>query len=371
MTQFSTASAFLAQVTGCAFLAVLLAIAAWRFRRAWLVAWSGLFALAAVGVWAASLYFAGRGRILVSVYSLLVVAASLLLLWGLLRFIDSPRWSGWVARLAGPFLILIFAAAAVLQPLTWFSVLSVIQAFFMAFTGIILVASVSPSWGRGMTIVGCLVQIGSHLFYLSSQVAGLGYTDLYRYGLTADLLAELLIGFGLLLLAWNREKQTSRPARPEPDVPSGTFARHETATASPPKSLEEWFAEWDERDPTAILAVGIESALAGREAFSAPLGAVAEVLEELTKPGGVVARGDQHTLTAVISAACLRDARALEHLIRTVRLLSEPLDPHKPPHYQIHWGISLCRRRDLAQEAIQVAHRRMLEKFAERPAFEP
>lgn len=363
MTQLSTASAFLAQVAGCAFLAVLLSVAATRFKRSWLVAWATVFALAAVGVWSASLYFAGHGRMLVAVYSVLVVAASVLLVWGLLRFVDSPRWSRRLALAGVPLLVVVFITANVMPNLPWFTTLSVVQALFMAFTGIILVASVSPSWGRILAITGCLVQIGSHLFYLSSQVAGLGYSDLYRYGLTADLVAELLIGFGLLLLALNRERWSEVPSEVDSAPVSGSFSAVTVPASPPPRSLEDWFAAWDEGDPAAILAVGIEPGPSGGQLPDQILRTVGAALEDLAEPDGIVVYGDRHTLTSVVTGACFRDPRALERLIRVARLVGEPQGPRGTSDLFIRWGVSICRRRDLAQEAIQVARRRMREKL--------
>lgn len=364
------------QVVACAVLTAAFVSVTLRSPRPWNRWWAASFAAAAVGLAGAWAYYRFGQHVWVAVYGPVILAASVLINLGLVELIDSRWWRRSAPPMAVAIVLLSAAAAALMQPVAWFTVLSLVQTLIMGTAGAILVAAVRPWQGRWMAIGGILLQIASHLFYLSTHVSGLDPTSFIPYGLVVDLGAELLIGTGLLLVARDVEQQAlaARNARlqqmqeqlvqlSEVDPLTGAGTRH---------VLRSWFESWDGATPFSILILDIDGLDAinrrhGREAGDEALKMVYDVLQQACTERDLVVRWNDDEFLAVLQDT--GESSVVRHLARLMRLLDDSLPgfPY-PTSLRVSWGMASCRDRSAISKALAHAEHQMQAMKARRGA---
>ncbi len=364
------------QVVACSVIATALLIAARRAPRPWNRWWAAGFSAAALGLGAVLAYYRFGQHLWVAVYGPVIVAASAALGIGLVELIDSRWWHRWAPPMAAVTVLLSAAGAALLEPRVWFTWLSLIQTMILGTAGAVLVAAVRPWMGRSMAVAGVLVQVTSHLFYLSTNVSGLDASGFIPYGLAADLAAELLIGVGLLLMGQDVERRAlaDRNARllqmqeqlvqlSEVDPLTGAATRH---------VLRSWLESWDGTTPFSILLVDIDGLEVinrrhGREAGDEALKMVYAVLQRACTERDLVVRWHEDEFLAVVQGT--EDSSMVRHLAGLMRLLDDSLpDFPYPTPLRVSWGVASCRERSAISKALAHAEHQMHAMKARRRA---
>ncbi len=364
------------QCVACAVLAAAFFGVVRHFPRPWNRWWTASFAAAAVGLAGAWAYYRSGQHVWVALYGPVIVAAGALINLGLVELIDSRWWRRSTPPMAAGIVLVSAAGAVLLRPGAWFAALSLIQTLILGTAGAILVAAVRPWQGRWMAVGGILLQITSHLFYLSTHVSGLDPTGFIPYGLVVDLGAELLIGIGLLLVTRDVEQETlaARNERlqqmqeqlvqlSEVDPLTGAGTRH---------VLRAWFEAWDGNTPISLLMLDIDGLEAinrrhGREAGDEALKMVYEVLQQACTGRDLVIRWHDDEFLALLQDT--GESSMVRHLARLMRLLDDAL-PGFPysTSLRVSWGVASCRDRSAISKALAHAEHQMRAMKARRRA---
>ncbi len=355
------------QVLVCTIAAAGLAVVGRRHPRPWTRWWVATFALAAIGLLGAMVYYERGVRWIVAPYGVLVMSASSALILGLLLYIESPGWFRRSLPILGMLVGIWSILAFMLEPRDAFTLEAILQALLSGAAGAILAGAGGMLVGRWFVVTGVLAQMTSHLFYLSTNISGLDAAAFIPYGLLIDTGAELAIGIGLVMTALGHENLRLRRKLREAlrvqeqlnriselDALTGTCTR---------QALRNWFEAWDEARPVSVLVLDVDglgriNERHGREAGDEALSLLGTILKEASGDGDLVVRWDDDEFLAVMQDT--DDSSSIRQTARLMRLLDESLaDFPYPTPLRVSWGVASCHSREEIPAAISHAEHQM------------